>query len=239
MAMKARYTVAAGRVIAQKRAGTRSYYAADPLGSTIALYDAAQVKTDTWTYWPYGEVKSRTGTTATPFQFVGTLGYYRDGSTRTYVRARYLDSAKGRWQTEDPIGFGGGYNLFRYVGNEPTTHSDPSGLAGGRGPDLCPPRIPTDVPGKDVPSCRSRSLAGCTQSFFDTQRRCVDVSTGCCFYTVRWFKLSGTGTQCKGKCVLFESYGVDSSCRCSGGRVCVNVTQFPKGKTESSFDASS
>jgi hypothetical protein len=42
--MKARYTVAAGRVIAQKRSGTRSYYAADPLGSTMALFDATKTK---------------------------------------------------------------------------------------------------------------------------------------------------------------------------------------------------
>src|SRR5438105_370311 len=115
MAMKARYTVANGRVIAEKRGLVRSYYAADPLGSTVALFDATQVKTDTWTYWPYGEVKTRTGTTATPFQFVGTLGYYRDSSTKTYVRRRYLDTQKGRWVTEDPIGFRRmDWNLYRY-----------------------------------------------------------------------------------------------------------------------------
>lgn len=79
----------------------RSLYVPDPLGSTVALLDNTQTKTDTWVYWPYGEVKTRTGTNATAFQFVGTLGYYQDSATRAYVRARYLDTQKGRWLTEE------------------------------------------------------------------------------------------------------------------------------------------
>ena len=69
------YTVANKQVIAEKRAGVRSLYSPDPLGSTIALLDSSQTKTDTWTYWPFGEVKTRTGATPTPFQYDGgTLG---------------------------------------------------------------------------------------------------------------------------------------------------------------------
>src|SRR5947207_7416262 len=107
MAMKARYTVVDGEVIAQKRGGVRSLYVPDPLGSTVALLDNTQSQTDTFTYWPYGEVNTRAGTTATPFQFVGTLGYYRDSATRTYVRARTYRQDIGRWLTPDSIGNGG------------------------------------------------------------------------------------------------------------------------------------
>jgi RHS repeat-associated protein len=128
MAMKARYTVANGRVIAQKRSGTRHYLASDPLGSTIALFNATQTKTDTWVYWPYGEVKTRTGTTTIPFQFVGTLGYYNDNSSRAYVRARELDLQKGRWLTEDRIAVGVHWNLYAYADRNPMSSSDPSGL---------------------------------------------------------------------------------------------------------------
>jgi hypothetical protein len=40
------------------------------------------------------------------------------------------DPSVGRWLSEDPAGFGAGdANLFRYVGNDPTNDSDPSGLA--------------------------------------------------------------------------------------------------------------
>jgi hypothetical protein len=72
MAMKARYTVVNGEVIAQKRSGARHLYTPDPLGSTVAMINNTQTKTDTWVYWPYGEEKTRTGTTATPFQYIGT-----------------------------------------------------------------------------------------------------------------------------------------------------------------------
>jgi len=72
MALKARYTVVDGEVIAEKRSGVRHQLVPDPLGSTIALLDNTQTQTDTFTYWPYGEEQSRTGTTATP-GVVGTI----------------------------------------------------------------------------------------------------------------------------------------------------------------------
>lgn len=125
------YTVANGEIIAETRGGVRSLYTPDPLGSTVALYDSTQTKTDSWVYWPFGEVKTRTGTTATPFQYVGTMGYRQDSSSRTYVRARELDVDKGRWMTEDPIGFRGmDWNLYRYVTSNPTSSVDPYGLQG-------------------------------------------------------------------------------------------------------------
>jgi RHS repeat-associated protein len=46
-----------------------------------------------------------------------------------YNRARWYDSATGRWISEDPIGFAAGdANMTRYVGNTSTGYVDPSGL---------------------------------------------------------------------------------------------------------------
>jgi hypothetical protein len=46
------------------------------------------------------------------------------------VRARFLDTVKGRWPSRDSIGYlAGDWNLYRYVGNNPATSVDPSGLA--------------------------------------------------------------------------------------------------------------
>ena len=95
--MSARYTVIDGEVIAQERGGVRHQLVPDPVGSTIALYDDSGNKTDTFSYWPYGESAGRTGTTIAKFQYVGSFGYYQDSSTLNYVRARYLDNGKGRW----------------------------------------------------------------------------------------------------------------------------------------------
>ena len=124
-----RYTLADSEVIAEKRGGARYLYVPDPLGSTVKLIDSSQAITDSWSYYPYGEVASRTGTTATPLQFVGTAGYYRDSSGRIYVRARHLRTDLARWMTQDPIWFwGGDYNLYRYAENSPTDMTDPAGL---------------------------------------------------------------------------------------------------------------
>ena len=56
-----------------------------------------------------------------------------------YNRARWYDPATGRWLSQDPIGFDAGdRNLYRYVGNQPTTLTDPSGL---EPPQLTPEEI--------------------------------------------------------------------------------------------------
>src|SRR2546423_9062886 len=110
-----RYTTVQGEVIAEKRAGVRKFYVPDPLGSTVALLDNTQAQTDTFSYWPYGEENVRTGTTQTPFRFVGRRGYRRDSATLTYVRHRFLAMADGRWLTDDPIAFASrDANLYRY-----------------------------------------------------------------------------------------------------------------------------
>jgi RHS repeat-associated protein len=127
-----RYTVVYGEIIAEKRKNVRKVYVPDPSGSTVALLDNTQAQTDSFSYWPYGEVRSSTGSTPTPFRFIGTAGYYSDSSNQSYVRARHLDVIKGRWLNQDPIGLDGeDTNLYRYVENNPQTLSDPSGLQSG------------------------------------------------------------------------------------------------------------
>ncbi len=152
--MKVRYTVVNGEVLSENRGGIKRDYLPDTQGNTIGLIDSTQTITDTFSYYPYGEVASRTGTNATPFQFLGTLGYYRDSASRTYVRARTLNTAQGRWMTQDPIGFkGGDYNLYRYVNNRPTVLVDPSGMK-------CPPPNIHDDWGTWV-DCASSQLKEC------------------------------------------------------------------------------
>ena len=148
MALKARYTVVDGEVIAEKRSGVRHQLVPDPLGSTIALLDNTQTQTDTFTYWPYGEEQSRTGTTLTPLRFVGTLGYYRDSSSRSYVRARTYGSGIARffsqvWLTEQL----GGEHPYGYALNNPITYTDPAGLNPnpGIGQRQCPGKDAYDL----------------------------------------------------------------------------------------------
>ena len=56
---------------------------------------------------------------------------------------RWYDAGVGCWLSQDPIGFAAGdANLYRYVGNESTTHVDPSGLARILGSGTLPPPDP-------------------------------------------------------------------------------------------------
>jgi RHS repeat-associated protein len=124
-----RYTVVNGRVLGENRNGVKRDYLTDSLGSVMALVDETQTKTDTFTYWPFGEERTRTGTTPTPFRFGGTGGSYNDSTSRNYARRRVLRKDQARWLTPDPIGFAGGEsNLYAAFSNSPTSRVDFTGL---------------------------------------------------------------------------------------------------------------
>ena len=112
------YTVVNGEILSENRNGVKRDYVPDALGSTVALLDNAQTVTDSFEYFPYGELRSRTGTTPTPFQFVGTKGYYRDSASRTYSRSRELDIQIGRLFSPNAFGLGT-TSKFTYPVNSP------------------------------------------------------------------------------------------------------------------------
>ena len=61
--------------------------------------------------------------------FGGQAGYYRDEWTGLYfLTHRYYEAGSGRFVNRDPIGYGGGINLYGFCGNNPVNGSDPSGL---------------------------------------------------------------------------------------------------------------
>lgn len=119
------YTVINGVIVHEDRNGTQRNYRPDTLGNTVALTDATTT-TDTMTYWPYGEIRTRTGTNATRFLFVGTLGYSKDGGFGLhYVRARYYQANRGRWVTVDPLW--PGESAYGYAKNNPFRFVDSDG----------------------------------------------------------------------------------------------------------------
>ncbi len=126
MAMSVVYTTFDGEIVHENRGGVASFYAPDTMGSTVALLNSSGVVTDTYSYWPYGETQNHSGSSQTPFGFLGTLGYYLDAAgSFLYVRARYLRQALARWQTVDPLWPDeAGY---AYAGSSPVSRGDPSG----------------------------------------------------------------------------------------------------------------
>ncbi len=69
-----------------------------------------------------------------------------------YYRARYYNSAIGKFISEDPIRFDAGINFYSYVLNSPSMYGDPSGL------HILPTPLPPDMeppghPPPPQPSC--------------------------------------------------------------------------------------
>lgn len=120
-----RFTTANGVIISEKRGGNRFFYAADPVGSTVAMFNASGTLTDSFAYWPYGELRSSSGSTASSFKYCGTWGYFTETTGRTYIRGRFYRDKIARWQTVD--GFWPELSAYRYGDSNPVSSIDPSG----------------------------------------------------------------------------------------------------------------
>ena len=79
----------------------------------------------------FGKLEANGGVTAGTAEVgTGFAGGSTPNSTGgfTYFRNRWYDPNTGRFLNQDPIGLGGGINLYAYAGNAPTMFSDPFGL---------------------------------------------------------------------------------------------------------------
>ena len=108
--------------------GSTAWYLRDQVGSFDADVTTTLVL-DQIVYDPYGNIVTETNASdGDRFKFAGMeldpiTGLY-------YDHARYYDAAMGRFVSQDPKGFkAGDADLYRYANNEPTIHTDPSGMA--------------------------------------------------------------------------------------------------------------
>ena len=108
--------------------GTAAWYLADREGSVQNLTDDSGNLQDTITYDAFGNVLSESNASyGDRYKYTGSQLDSETGLQ--YDRARVYDSVHGRWLSQDPLGFSAGdTNLYRYVGNDPTGATDPSGL---------------------------------------------------------------------------------------------------------------
>ena len=127
--------------ISQAQGGATSYYLYDGGGTVRGLANAAGAVTDTFTFDGFGNLISRTGTTANDMlyrgeQFDAGLGFY-------YLRARWYNPVSGRFLTTDKYeGDDSGalaysnrnhassdfaHHLYEYGEADPVSFVDPTG----------------------------------------------------------------------------------------------------------------
>jgi RHS repeat-associated protein len=102
---------------------TQQNFLTDAIGSTIALTDGTGAITSSYVYDAFGNV-STTGGGGNPIEYTGREN---DGSGLYFYRSRYYNPRFQRFISKDPLGFGGGINLYAYVGNNPILFRDPFG----------------------------------------------------------------------------------------------------------------
>ena len=112
--------------LAMLRAGATSFYNADGLGTITALANGAGALAQTYTFDSFGKQTASSGSLTNPFQYTAREV---DTETNLYsLRNRYYDPNIGRFVSEDPVGFFGGFDFYMYVDNDPNDSSDPFGL---------------------------------------------------------------------------------------------------------------
>ena len=105
---------------------TPYYYVQDRLGSVMQMISGSGNVAAQYSYDPYGNRTTVSGTLASA---VGYAGYfYNATSGLDFTLNRAYDPTHARWLNRDPIGEAGGVNLYAYVNGNPVSDTDPLGL---------------------------------------------------------------------------------------------------------------
>lgn len=107
------------------RNGQTYVFVTDYLGSVRQVVDESGTVVQELTYDPWGRVLNDTNPGFQPFGFASGLTDPDTGLVTFGVR--HYDPLAGRWISPDPLGLGGGVNLWVYAANSPTTFVDPDG----------------------------------------------------------------------------------------------------------------
>jgi RHS repeat-associated protein len=115
------------RYVRVSASGNAAWYLTDHLGSVRQVVSPTGIVLDAVTYSAFGTILAETNPSAGDrFKYTGRE--WDAGTGQYYYRARYYGAGAGRFRSEDPIGFAAGDpNLYRYVGNNTTTSTDPTG----------------------------------------------------------------------------------------------------------------
>lgn len=89
-----------------------TFYTFDERGNVAQRTSSTGAVTSTDVYDSFGKLLSG-GAAGDPWGFGAKEGYYTDGETGLILCThRYYDPSTGRFLTRDPMGYGGGLNLY-------------------------------------------------------------------------------------------------------------------------------
>ena len=116
-------------LVARVEGSTTKYYQFDAQGSVAHRTNSSGSVTSSSKYEAYGKHVNIPGSTVDTYGWNGRWGYYYDTDSGLYLcQQRYYDANQGRWLNRDPIGYGGGVNLYGYCGGSPVGWHDKIGL---------------------------------------------------------------------------------------------------------------
>jgi RHS repeat-associated protein len=120
------HTAAEGNLLSSAANGKSTTYHFGHIGQTLFTTESTSGVPVRYDYSPYGERRDGGGELA--------YGYVGQAWCRSEVESglvncgqRWFSPKLERWVSRDPIGYGGGVNLYGYVENNPQASSDPKG----------------------------------------------------------------------------------------------------------------
>ena len=121
------------RRVSMTTSSSTSYYHYDALGSVADLTSSAGATQWTWSYEPFGSIRTETKAAGEqPDNFMKFTGEYLDPTALYHLRARQYDPVAGRFLAVDPVSQDQSLprgSSYSYTTNRPTVFVDPSGLS--------------------------------------------------------------------------------------------------------------
>jgi RHS repeat-associated protein len=130
----ARYNEGLGLLSRIDGSGNAAFYSFDAYGNTRELTGSGGTVLNSYDYDAFGAATFSSETVSNEFQFVGRYGVTAEPTGLHFMKNRFYASDLGKFQSVDPIRFGGGLNMTKYVGNNPVSTIDMLGL--GRDPGM-------------------------------------------------------------------------------------------------------